>query len=67
MASKRNAWVSRIAIAVVVVAAAVVYFAVPSVNSFVNDLCRRFSTGGFAEIRDFMASYAHGLPWCRLP
>ena len=57
MASKRNAWVSRIAIAVVVVAAAVAYFAVPSVNSFVNDLCRRFSTGDFAEMRDFMASY----------
>ena len=52
MASKRNAWVSRIAIA-----AAVAYFAVPSVNSFVNDLCRRFSTGDFAEMRDFMASY----------
>lgn len=57
MASKRNAWVSRIATAVVVVAAAVVYFAVPSVNSFVNDLCRRFSTGDFAEMRDFMVSY----------
>ena len=57
MASKRNAWVSRIAIAVFVVAAAVAYFAVPSVNSFVNDLCRRFSTGDFAEMRDFMASY----------
>ena len=57
MASKRNAWVSRIAIAVVVVAVAVVYFAVPSVNSFVNDLCRRFSTGDFAEMRDFMVSY----------
>ena len=57
MASKRNAWVSRIAIAGGGVAAAVVYFAVPSVNSFVNDLCRRFSTGDFAEMRDFMASY----------
>lgn len=57
MSSKRNVWISRIAIVAVVLAAAVAYFAVPSVNSFVNDLCRRFSTGDFTEMREFIASY----------
>ena len=57
MAPKQKVWAQRIAIAVVVVAAAMLYAAVPDVNSFVNDLCRRFSTGDFTEMRDFVASY----------
>ena len=57
MAPKQKVWAQRIAIAVVVVAVAMLYVAVPDVNSFVNDLCRRFSTGDFTEMRDFVASY----------
>ncbi len=57
MAPKQKVWAQRIVIAVVVVAAAMLYAVVPDVNSFVNDLCRRFSTGDFTEMRDFVASY----------
>lgn len=57
MSPKQKVWAQRIVIAAVVVAAAMLYVAVPDVNSFVNDLCRRFSTGDFTEMRDFVASY----------
>ncbi len=57
MSPKQKVWAQRIAIAAVVVTAAMLYAAVPDVNSFVNDLVRRFSTGDFTEMRDFVASY----------
>lgn len=57
MSPKQKVWVQRIVVAAVVVAAAVLYAVVPDVNSFVNDLVRRFSTGDFTEMRDFVASY----------
>lgn len=57
MTPKRKLWVQRIVIVAVVVAATLAYALVPSVNSFVNELCRRFSTGDFTEMRDFVASY----------
>ena len=57
MSPKQKVWVQRIVIAAVVVAAAMLYAVVPDVNSFVNDLVRRFSTGDFTEMRDFVASY----------
>ena len=57
MSPKQKVWAQRIVIAAAVVAAAMLYAAVPAVNSFANDLVRRFSTGDFTEMRDFVASY----------
>ena len=60
MSPKQKVWAQRIVIAAVVVAAAAAYALVPGVNAFVNDLVRRFSTGDFTEMRDFVASYGAG-------
>ena len=57
MNSKRSIWAQRALVVVIAIAAVVAYFAVPSVNTFVNELVKRFASGDFTEMREFIESY----------
>lgn len=55
--SRRGIWAQRVAIVAAIVLCIALYLAVPAVNSFVNELVARFSTGDFTELSEFIDSY----------
>ena len=54
---KEKTWVKKIILLGIVLAAVVVYFLVPPVNSSVNRVLKMFASGDFDVVRDFVASY----------
>ena len=54
---KKNGWTGRIVIAVIFLVLLGVYFAVPSVHTWVNRVIVMFQTGNFDEMHAFIAPY----------
>ena len=54
---KKNSWTGRIVIIVLFIAAVAVYFAVPSVHEWVNNVIAMFKTGNFDDMREFISKY----------
>ena len=54
---KKSSWTGRIIIIVLFIAAVAVYFAVPSVHEWVNNVIAMFKTGNFDDMREFIAKY----------
>lgn len=54
---KEKTWVKKIILLGIVLAAVVVYFLVPPVNSSVNRVLKMFASGDFDVVRGFVASY----------
>ena len=55
--ASRKTWLARITIIALLRAALIIYFAVPSVHQWVNNVIRMFRTGDFAEMNNFIAKY----------
>lgn len=55
--SSRNNWIGRIVIAVVFVACIGIYFAVPSVHQWINNVIAMFKAGDFDQMYAFIDKY----------
>ncbi len=54
---KRNKWLSKIIVIVLIVGCVAVYFCVPSVNKLMNRIFAAFASGDFTVVKEFVASY----------
>lgn len=54
---KKNKWLSKIILVIVIVACVVCYFCVPSIHNGFQKIAGMFATGDFTVLRDFVASY----------
>lgn len=54
---KKNKWLSKIILVIVIVACVVCYFCVPSIHNGFQKIASMFATGDFTVLRDFVASY----------
>lgn len=57
MQSKKSKHIQRLIILLLIAAAAVSYFFIPAVKDLVNQIVHMFSTGDFAVVEEFVASY----------
>lgn len=52
---KRNKWLSKIIVIVLIVGCVAVYFCVPSVNKLMNRIFAAFASGDFTVVKEFVA------------
>lgn len=57
MEKKKNKWVGKIIVLVLLVAAVGSYYVFPSVKHVMNQVFKMFASGDFTVVRDFVASY----------
>ncbi len=57
MEKKKNKWLSKIIVAVLIVVALVCYFFVPAVHDGFDKIAEMFYSGDFTVVRDFVESY----------
>lgn len=56
-AGKKNKWLSKVIVLGLLLAAIVLYLAVPAVRTSINGVVKMFRTGDFEEMRAFIAQY----------
>ena len=54
---KKKNWTKRIILIGVAIACVLIYFFVPSVNSFFNEIFRMFASGDFEVVKEFISKY----------
>ena len=57
MEKKKNIWVGKIVVIVLIIVSIGSYYVVPSVKHVMNQVFKMFASGDFAVVRDFVASY----------
>lgn len=57
MEKKKNIWVGKIVVIVLIIVSIGSYYVFPSVNHVMNQVFKMFASGDFAVVRDFVASY----------
>lgn len=53
----KSRWKSRVVLLIIVIACAAVYFAVPAVHEWVNNVVNMFKTGNFDDMKAFISQY----------
>lgn len=56
-AKAKGNWKGRIALAVIFVVCIVIYFTVPAVHDWINNVIAMFKTGNFDDMREFIGKY----------
>ena len=54
---KKGSWTGRIVLLILFLAALGIYFAVPSVHEWINNVINMFRTGNFDDMHAFIAQY----------
>lgn len=54
---KKNKWISKIVLLIIIVICAVCYFCVPQIHNGFQKIISMFATGDFTVLKDFVASY----------
>lgn len=57
MEKKKNIWVGKIVVIVLIIVSIGSYYVFPSVKRVMNQVFKMFASGDFAVVRDFVASY----------
>ena len=57
MEKKKNIWVGKIVVIVLIIVSIGSYYVFPSVKHVMNQVFKMFASGDFAVVRDFVASY----------
>ena len=57
MEKKKNIWVGKIVVIVLIIVSIGIYYVFPSVKHVMNQVFKMFASGDFAVVRDFVASY----------
>ena len=57
MEKKKNIWVGKIVVIVLIIVSIGSYYVCPSVKHVMNQVFKMFASGDFAVVRDFVASY----------
>ena len=57
MEKKKNIWVGKIVVIVLIIVSIGSYYVFPSVKNVMNQVFKMFASGDFAVVRDFVASY----------
>ena len=57
MEKKKNKWVGKIIVLVLLAASVGSYYVFPSVKHVMNQVFKMFASGDFTVVRDFVASY----------
>ena len=57
MEKKKNKWVGKIIVLVLLAASVGSYYVFPSVKQVMNQVFKMFASGDFTVVRDFVASY----------
>ena len=57
MEKKKNIWVGKIVVIVLIIVSIGSYYVFPSVKQVMNQVFKMFASGDFAVVRDFVASY----------
>lgn len=57
MEKKKNIWMGKIVVIVLIIVSIGSYYVFPSVKHVMNQVFKMFASGDFAVVRDFVASY----------
>ena len=57
MEKKKNNWVGKIVVIILIIVSIGSYYVFPSVKHVMNQVFKMFASGDFTVVRDFVASY----------